>query len=1096
MWSPGPGSIIPSMSYLIELNSFLLVLVLIFNLFLGLFILFYNQRSQTFRFFAYFLFSIAFWTLTFLIFQNTSRPEWLLFTRRLTPIGSALIAGFFLLFSLGLVEPEKKMPRQTIAYIFILPVFFVLASFFSGWLVRSIVVPADGPLFLGKALFGPLYPLFALFFVGYFLASVYFLFRRYIQTEGREKLQMFYILIGVVSSGAAGIVLSLVLPLAGFGRFFITGPFFTIFLVSFVAYAIIRYRLLEITDLVLRGIIFLFGVSVAVGTIFLLAAGSLGLLIPFYIMTATLTLGVLVWSRGPRQVLNFVFLLSTIFLTVWFYGILAYWSSSSAAEAYSWALFINGTMAFMPAIFLHFAYLFPYQTRPIGWGSLLAWYLTALIFAALVFGQATIAGVVLTRHGYEMVTTPFYLAYNAYFLFFFARGFLVLTEKSRRSVGTRKMQVRYLFLGAFLGFAIPFVTNLALPVFGITALTKYGPYSTLFFIAFSAYAIVRHRLMSVEVVIRYSTVYAAASLIILAFWTLAVILLERFVQGFLGYSSLIVTGLSALMIAFLFQPLVRLFQALVDHLFFRDRYDYQKTLRDISHQIASVIKLEELTRLIVSSFIDIMKVAEISFLIREKEGEHFRSVSLPLSRYKKIEIDKHSPIVSWLSAAKDILVREEIDDELNRQEPADKKGLAEVRDEMERLGISLWVPIITKDELVGIIALGNKLSGDVYSSEDLGLLSTLASQTAVALENARLYDEVVSMKDYNQEILQSMVSGVLTADVKGRIVTYNSMAERISGRRAEDVLGKSAEEIWGKNSSLSGIIEDSLRDRCFINHEAGIVVPDKGLVPVSFSSTLLRDSLGKKMGVLVTILDLSEVKELEEKVRRADKLGALATMAAGMAHEIKNPLSSMKVLSQLLPLKFDDPDFRQKLQEIFPREINRIDRIVESLLGFARATALTFEKSDLNSLIDETAKYFVDQARSAEVKINADYGDLPPVEVDRGQISQVFSNLVLNAIQAMPQGGELKISSRPGRSIEGVVREVKIVVADNGHGIPEDQLKKLFDPFFTTKYAGTGLGLTITHNIVDGHRGFIDVESQVGKGTTFTVTLPVSQGLI
>jgi PAS domain S-box-containing protein len=352
------------------------------------------------------------------------------------------------------------------------------------------------------------------------------------------------------------------------------------------------------------------------------------------------------------------------------------------------------------------------------------------------------------------------------------------------------------------------------------------------------------------------------------------------------------------------------------------------------------------------------------------------------------------------------------------------------------------------------------------------------------------------MKDYSEEILQSMVSGVLTADTRKMIVTYNNMAEKIMGKKASEVLGKNCEELWGKKGEITKIIENTLKDKRYINFESSISSPERGLVPVSFSSTILRDHQGKKIGALVTIQDLSEVKELEGKVRQADKLSALATMAAGMAHEIKNPLSSMKVLSQLLPRKFDDPAYRKKLQEIIPREINRIDRIVESLLGFARAAVPNFEEVQIKDILKENLKYFKDQTEEAGIKIATNYSSLPPIEVDRGQISQVFSNLILNAIQAMPNGGELNISTLPGKKIDDLLKNVKIKISDSGHGMPEEMLKKLFDPFFTTKYGGTGLGLTISHNIVDGHKGYIDVESKVGKGTTFMVTLPVSQGLV
>ena len=204
----------------------------------------------------------------------------------------------------------------------------------------------------------------------------------------------------------------------------------------------------------------------------------------------------------------------------------------------------------------------------------------------------------------------------------------------------------------------------------------------------------------------------------------------------------------------------------------------------------------------------------------------------------------------------------------------------------------------------------------------------------------------------------------------------------------------------------------------------------------------------------------------------------------------------MKVLAQLLPIKFQEEEFRKKLEEILPREIDRIDRIVESLLGFARSTSPKFEKVKIEAVIESTLTYFYDQAENAGVKIEKSFGDTPEIEVDRDQISQVFSNLVLNAIQAMPEGGSIKISTLIGKKTDTVVQTIKVQVTDTGSGISDDNKKRLFDPFFTTKYGGTGLGLAISHSIVDSHKGYIDIESTLGKGTTFTVTLPVSQRLL
>jgi len=594
----------------------------------------------------------------------------------------------------------------------------------------------------------------------------------------------------------------------------------------------------------------------------------------------------------------------------------------------------------------------------------------------------------------------------------------------------------------------------------------------------------KHRFMSVGFLLQLAATYAVTALIIVLLYSFFGLLADLFLRPLIGHTVLLVNALTALVLAVAYAPLVRGFERVTDRLFFRGRYDYQKILRKISSEIASVLKLEQLAKLVVASLLETMRISEISFLLPDKDGEHFRSVPLPVQRYKQIEIDLASPIVAWLQRSKDILVRAEVE------------KVPDVRDAMDRLGITVWVPIVSKGRMIGLIALGDKLSGEDFSTEDLVLMTTLANQTAVALDNARLYDEVVSTKNYSEEVLRSMTSGVLSTDGEGRVVTFNGMAERITGRRIDEVVGRTCLEVWGKRGTVTQVVDNTLKERTYLNYETGITSPERGMVPVSLSSTLLRDSQGLKMGALVSIQDLTEMKELEDKIRRADKLTALATMAAGMAHEIKNPLSSMKVFAQLLPQKIDDPEYRQKLEEILPREIDRIDRIVESLLGFARATEPTYQATDLNALLEEDLKYFRLQAENAGVKLKTNYSPLPEIEVDRGQMGQVFSNLILNALQAMPGGGELTVSTLPGKKVEDILQCVKVVVGDTGHGMSEETLKKLFDPFFTTKYGGTGLGLTITHSIVDGHRGGIDVESRVGKGTTFTVTLPVKQGLL
>jgi PAS domain S-box-containing protein len=410
---------------------------------------------------------------------------------------------------------------------------------------------------------------------------------------------------------------------------------------------------------------------------------------------------------------------------------------------------------------------------------------------------------------------------------------------------------------------------------------------------------------------------------------------------------------------------------------------------------------------------------------------------------------------------------------------------------MDRIGVTLWVPITSKDEVLGLFAAGNKLSGDIFSAEDIGFLGTVASQTAVSLENIRLYEEILSIKTYNENVLQSMKNAIIASDLSDRVTTFNSMAEKITGLYKNECVGRTIFDVF-KGGLIPGLVSSTLKGESASNLQSTISRPDGTAVPVSISTTLLKDSLGKNRGVLVVMLDQSEVKELEGRVRQADKLASLGTMAAGMAHEIKNPLSSIKVLSQLFPLKHDDAEFRERFNEIMPREINRIDRIVESLLGFARAAAPRMRQVTLKAAIEEPLSFFEDDIRRRMINVKKDFREVPDIMADKDQITQVFTNLILNAVQSMPQGGDLELALMPGRTKGVVVEEIVIRISDTGCGIPKENLKKLFDPFFTTKHGGTGLGLSIAHSVIDGHRGTITVDSEVGRGTAFTITLPVS----
>ena len=264
-----------------------------------------------------------------------------------------------------------------------------------------------------------------------------------------------------------------------------------------------------------------------------------------------------------------------------------------------------------------------------------------------------------------------------------------------------------------------------------------------------------------------------------------------------------------------------------------------------------------------------------------------------------------------------------------------------------------------------------------------------------------------------------------------------------------------------------------------------------------------RDELGRLSAAFNDMTaQLARVRDLEERLRRADRLAALGTMAAGIAHDIRNPLTSILIFSQLMSLHHDDPDVRQKFDRVVPRELERVQGVIEDMMELARPAALNLEPTNLNEVLTQALELYEEQAATQGVKVAREFDpDLPFCNADRKRLHRCFSNLLANAIQAMPKGGDLAVHTSLVSDVHAAASPaagapsdtmIRVTIADTGQGIPPDHLSRIFDPFYTTKEKGLGLGTAITHRIVEDHKGSIDVQSQVGLGTTFTIHLPVS----
>jgi two-component system sensor histidine kinase AtoS len=421
------------------------------------------------------------------------------------------------------------------------------------------------------------------------------------------------------------------------------------------------------------------------------------------------------------------------------------------------------------------------------------------------------------------------------------------------------------------------------------------------------------------------------------------------------------------------------------------------------------------------------------------------------------------------------------------------------------------IPVRTHDE-IGVLATNfNHMTGELRKHRDA------LEQTNQQLdENIR---ELSILASYNTNILQSMTSGLFTLDLDGRFATFNQRATMITGKPAADVYGRSYQQVFADNLPLVQVIDASRQ------HGLPLTAPrlefsrqDGQHMPLALRTAMLQDHQAQTIGLLAIFDDLSSLQRLERQLQRADRLAALGQMAAGLAHEIKNPLTSIRAFTQLVGSRHHDQSFMARFERIVMEELDRVNLIVEELLELAKPARLHFTQVSMPVILHRVIETYSARLRQQHIGVKTDFAAaLPTLEADAEQLYRGFTNIVLNAIEAMPDGGECAIACRPvprslfdvavpgerdalptpqaraALALEQYATDVEVVFSDTGEGIPAEQLEALFTPFYTTKPKGTGLGLALTHKIIEEHRGHIRISSKVGQGTVVTVTLPTAR---
>jgi len=406
----------------------------------------------------------------------------------------------------------------------------------------------------------------------------------------------------------------------------------------------------------------------------------------------------------------------------------------------------------------------------------------------------------------------------------------------------------------------------------------------------------------------------------------------------------------------------------------------------------------------------------------------------------------------------------------------------------------LYVPLKIKDKILGLLGVDRFRTRMEITQDDVESLTIFANQASIIIENARLYEALKDEKTLSENIIKCSTNGVIVSDLMGNILNMNPRAEEILDVSRESVGRMLIQDLFKFTIQDHWRIIQALKNREDIHFfDYAYTRPDEKRLILNLSGFAVHDEHKKSLGAVTVITDLTEKKRMDDYLLRVENFTALGRIAAGIAHEIRNPLAGIYTTVQNLESDLSDTDScRADLKNILA-EIDRVEHLIRDLLDLVRTVPLQVEEFDIHSLLATTLLLLRKEMAKKRIKFRAEYDAKTSIlKADPKRLRQVFLNLTLNAIESMNGGGSITVRTGTTmlRDREKGEEWLAVDILDDGIGIPAKHLNRIFDPFFTTK-GGTGLGLTVTHKIIEDHKGMMEVESQEEKGTRIRVLLPL-----
>ncbi len=687
---------------------------------------------------------------------------------------------------------------------------------------------------------------------------------------------------------------------------------------------------------------------------------------PLFASITNLVLGVLVLRSNSRARMNQVFAFLALTLALWNLNFAVLYSVSDHDFAFRLSRVLRTGTLFMPPAVFHLVIVLKARRSRLFRSLLVIDYAFACLLALANRADLLVSDLQAFAWGYYSVGGPLYSIFTVFLILNFGATLSVLIYDYRHSTDPHmRLQLQFWLLGAIVAFPLG-CTNL-LPAYGVP-FYPLGSLGNAVWAGIVAYAIVRHRLMDIDLVVTKGMSYSAVAFVLIAPTFLIILWLQRRSFGQIHPDFSVAMLILLVAVGVLFPTLRFRAESRIERSLFREKHEYRAALIAFTRSIVRILDRQRLVRELATALSETWRLDRIAVALYEEPHRVFVVQHTVGARPTKNEFSDGDAFILALSRSPEPVLREELEESAR---PAEREVVTAT---CQQNGWQVCIPLTAGGRLIGFISLGRKYNMDAFFVEDLSLLGTLAAEASVALENARLYEEL---------------------------------------KRSQDL------------------------------------------------------------------------------IRRADRLSALGTLAAGIAHEVRNPLVSIQTFFQLAPSRLHDEEFLTTFLSMTAAEVKRISSLIAELLSFASSPTRTLGPVSLNDAVVGAVTLLDPEARKHQLTLTSELcEDAPVVLGDSDQTRQILINLVLNAIQATQPGGTVTISTYFVR--QGGLSAGQFVVADNGPGIPQEQIDHIFDPFFTTKESGTGLGLAIVHQIVMEHGGSISVDSKPGVGTRFLVNLPVA----